>query len=436
MNAGNIEVHIDFAGGQKRVGLLRRNRRDGKETLSFEYHEDWRKDPLAFSLQPALKISDAPYYPDGGLGIFGSIGDSAPDTWGRNLMQRAERRAAKRENRAVRTLLEADYLLGVADITRLGALRFRNEGDPVFQAPIDSGVPSLVRLAELLHVTERLERDEETDDDLRLIFAPGSSLGGARPKASVVDNEGRLAIAKFPKENDLYRIELWEQVALTLADKAKIEVPRHQLVDVAGKQALLSWRFDRDGNTRIPFLSAMSMLGAKDNTPMSYPELADELTRHGSDATNDLKQLYRRVAFNILVSNVDDHLRNHGFLWDGLKGWTLSPVYDLNPVPTDVKQRVLSTRISIDDATCDIGLLESVSDDFSLSLNDGREIIREVSEATSRWREIARACGASSSEVERMESAFEHQDLANALKATTAVPASAGAKRKRRGPRL
>nr|UVY99781.1 hypothetical protein K4M19_00091 [Agrobacterium fabrum] len=179
-------------------------------------------------------------------------------------MQRAERRSAEREGRAVRTLSESDYLLGVADETRLGALRFRWVGDEVFQAPIQTGVPAIIELGRLVQITERILRDEETDEDLQLIFAPGSSLGGARPKASVVDQHGHLSIAKFPKETDEYSIETWEEVALRLAEKAGIATPQHQLVEVAGKAVMLSRRFDRNGAIRIPFLSAMAMMGARD----------------------------------------------------------------------------------------------------------------------------------------------------------------------------
>jgi len=193
-------------------------------------------------------------------------------------MQRAERRSAEREGRAVRTLAESDYLLGVADKTRLGALRFRLVGEEDFQAPVRAGVPALIELGRLLQITERIFRDEETDEDLQLIFAPGSSLGGARPKASVIDRHGHLSIAKFPKETDDYSVETWEEIALRLAGKAGITTPKHELVQVAGKAVLLSRRFDRAGAIRTPFLSAMAMMAAKDGERGSYPEIVDALT--------------------------------------------------------------------------------------------------------------------------------------------------------------
>src|SRR5579871_1146406 len=213
----DIEVHIDLNGRTRPVGLARSNKIRGNETVVFEYAPEWLADPDRFSIEPALALTRGGFAPPAGQAIFGSIGDSAPDTWGRRLMQRAERRLAEREGRAVRTLAESDYLLGVADETRLGALRFRWAGEDVFRAPLRAGVPALIELGRLLAVTERVLRDEETDEDLQLIFAPGSSLGGSRPKASVIDQHGHLSIAKFPKETDDYSMETWEEIAFRLA---------------------------------------------------------------------------------------------------------------------------------------------------------------------------------------------------------------------------
>ena len=383
--------------------------------MSFEYHADWLNEPAKFSLEPALTLNRGAFSPQAGQPIFGSIGDSAPDTWGRRLMQRAERRSADREGRPVRTLMEADYLLGVSDVSRLGALRFRRSGENEFQSPTTAGVPPQIELGRLLQITERILRDEETDEDLQMIFAPGSSLGGARPKASVIDQHGRLAIAKFPKETDDYSIEVWEFIALQLAVDAGIRTPEHELVRIAGKPVLLSRRFDRDGMTRIPFLSAMSMMGLKDGDHGSYPELVDVLTQHGAQTAIDAEELYRRMVFNVLTSNVDDHLRNHGFLWAGRGGWTLSPAYDLNPTPADVRQRILTTNISLDEATCDLELVRSVAGYFGLADARATEIIKQVASATAKWREVAAACSVRPNEIRRMESAFEHADLASAL---------------------
>ncbi len=411
----DIEVHIDLDGRTQRVGLLRQYPARRGEAITFEYVEAWLAGINHFSLEPALTLSRGVFAPRRGQAIFGSIGDSAPDTWGRRLMQRAERRRADREGRTVKTLSEIDYLLGVSDETRLGALRFRSYGDETFQAPRRSGVPAIVELGRLLQITERVLRDEETEEDLQLIFAPGSSLGGARPKASVIDQNGHLSIAKFPKETDEYSIETWEEMALRLAAQAGITTPDHELIQIGGKAVLLSRRFDRMGAARIPFLSAMAMTGSVDGEQGSYPEIVDELARHGAQAKADAEELYRRMTFNVLISNVDDHLRNHGFLWLGRNGWSLSPVYDLNPTPTDLKARILTTRIDLDEATCSIELVESAAEYFGLPLARAREIIKETANATAGWRVVAREVGARSSEIARMASAFEHDELTRAL---------------------
>lgn len=410
----DVEVHIDLDGTTWPVGLLRRHVSRRAETVTFEYDDAWLADNKRFSIEPALTLTRGVFSTPSNQAIFGSIGDSAPDTWGRRLMQRSERRQSEKEKRAVRTLTEADYLLGVADETRLGALRFRWSDDPAFQAPPRAAVPPLIELGRLLQITERILRDEETDEDLQLIVAPGSSLGGARPKASVVDQHGHLAIAKFPKETDDYSIETWEEVALRLADRAGIVTPDHELIEVADKPVLLSRRFDRRETVRIPFLSAMSMTGSADGERGSYPELVDALARHGANAKADAAALYRRMVFNVLVSNVDDHLRNHGFLWLSKNGWSLSPAYDLNPTPTDVKARILTTNIDLDEGTCSIDLVESVADFFGIALPVAREIIREVGAAVADWRAVATAVGARPSEINRMASAFEHDDLKKA----------------------
>jgi serine/threonine-protein kinase HipA len=411
----DFEVHLSRDGETRLVGHARSNRVRGKETVHFEYADGWLRDADSFALEPGLPLTRGGFQPPAGQTIHGSLGDSAPDTWGRRLMQRAERRQAEREGRAVRTLMESDYLLGVADETRLGALRFRRAGEEGFLARPRAGVPALVKLGALLESTERILRDEETDEDLQLIFAPGSSLGGARPKASVIDQHGRLSIAKFPKETDDYSIETWEEIALRLAERAGITTTDHELLHVAGKAVLLSRRFDREGDVRIPFLSAMAMTGARDGEGGSYPEMVDALSSHGAQAKRDARELYRRVAFHVLVSNVDDHLRNHGFLRTGKAGWVLSPAYDLNPVPVDLKARVLTTNIDLDEGTCSIGLLEAAAGYFALSLADARSILGQVARATSRWREVAREVGAAPSELDRMASAFEHDELRQAL---------------------
>lgn len=411
----DFEVHIELAGLVHRVGLAHCRNVRGREAVSFRYDPSWLVNPKKFALEPALPLGRGEFMPAPGQAIFGSIGDSAPDTWGRRLMQRAERRRADAERRRPRTLTETDYLLGVADETRLGALRFRRVGEQAFQASDGRGVPSIVELGRLLQVTERLIREEETEEDLLLIFAPGSSLGGARPKASIIDQHGNLSIAKFPKETDQYSIETWESIALTLAERAGILTARHELLAVAGKAVLLSKRFDRTATGRIPFMSAMALMQAKDGETGSYPEIVDLLTRHSGKAREDAHQLYRRVVFNVMISNVDDHLRNHGFLWNQRDGWRLSPAYDLNPVPADIKAAILTTNITLEEGTCSVSLLEEAAELFGLKLAGARSIIKEVAMATADWRTVASGAGVRRQEIERMASAFEHDEHEKAL---------------------
>jgi len=415
-----VEVHIDLDGATHRVGTMRLYVRGGRNSVTFEYHKSWLDFAGKFSLEPTLMVGEGIFTPDREREMFACIGDSAPDTWGRRLMQRMERRTAKKERRAVRTLTEIDYLLGVADIARMGALRFKRAESLDFQTPLrNGGVPLFIDLPRLLAITERLLRDEDTDEDLLMLFAPGSSLGGARPKASVRDHDGHLLIAKFPKEDDDYCIGGWEDLALSLAENAGINTSRHRTEIVAGKTILLSRRFDRNLNgDRVPFLSAMSMLDLNDGVRSSYPELVDVMRINGLATKADTIELYRRMIFNILISNVDDHLRNHGFLWTGDQGWKLSPAYDLNPVPADVKAHILSTNISLDEGTCSIELARQSAGYFNLTLKEADEIIRPVADAVACWRQLAKHKHLRATEIERMESAFDHDELKLALTMT------------------
>ena len=365
-----------------------------------------------FSLEPALTLGPGPFHTPADTPLFGAIGDSAPDRWGRALMRRMERRRAEREGKAPRTLQEIDFLLLVDDEARQSALRFaEREGGPFLREEGVKRIPPLVELPKLLSAAEHVMEETDTEEDLRLLFAPGSSLGGARPKASVIEKDGHLAIAKFPRRDDEINTVAWEAVALTLARKAGIAVPAARVETVANKPVLLLRRFDRDGARRIPFLSAMSMLGARDNETRSYLEIVDALRQHGAAPKEDMHELWRRLVFNILISNTDDHLRNHGFLYEGPNGWRLSPAYDLNPVPTDIKPRILSTAINEDDNTASLALAMEVAGYFELDADKAREIAAQVGKAVSKWRDVAARHGLTKPEINRMASAFEHQDL-------------------------
>jgi serine/threonine-protein kinase HipA len=242
-------------------------------------------------------------------------------------------------------------------------------------------------------------------------------LGGARPKAAVFDKDGSLAIAKFPLEQDECPVEKWEAAALTLAEKAGIQVPAWRLVSVLGRSVLLERRFDRNEvGHRIPFLSSMSMLEANDGDKRSYLEIADGLNRYGANPDKDREDLWRRMVFNILTSNVDDHLRNHGCLYTGPDGWKLSPAYDLNPVPTDIRPRILSTAIDFDNADASLDLALSVSQGFGIDDKRAREIAAEVGAVVALWRDAAAKVGLTKAQTDRMSSAFEHKDLEQARK--------------------
>jgi len=404
-------VHADLAGKPQLVGRLYTHVRRGRETASFEYDPSWLDHDERYSLEPALALGPGPFHAGADRPLFGAIGDSAPDRWGRVLMRRAERRRAVAAGDAPRTLFEIDYLLQVNDEARMGALRFAGQpGGPFLAPPGDPAVPPLVELPGLLSAADRVVADNEDDDDLRLLLAPGSSLGGARPKASVRDADGRLALAKFPHRDDEWNDVLWEAVALSLAGKAGINVPSFRVETIAGRHVLVLGRFDRDGVTRIPFVSALGMIGAQDNEVRSYLELADVLRRQGARPADDLRRLWRRMVFTILISNVDDHLRNHGFLYTGNEGWVLSPAYDLNPVPVDVKPRVLSTAIDEQDPTASLELALSVAEYFELGPDEARQIAGIVGDAVAGWRRVAASYGISAGECERMSSAFEHAD--------------------------
>jgi serine/threonine-protein kinase HipA len=331
-------------------------------------------------------------------------------------MRRMERRRAEHEKQTPRTLHEIDYLLLVDDEARAGALRFaETEGGPFLRQEEAKRIPPLVELPELLMAVEHVMDDTDTEEDLRLLFAPGSSLGGARPKASVREKDGSLAIAKFPRKDDEIHAVLWEAVALSLAQKAGIPVPTARVETVADKPVLLLRRFDREGARRIPFLSAMSMLGAKDNETRSYLEMVDALRQHGAAPKADMEALWRRIVFNILISNTDDHLRNHGFLYGGSDGWRLSPAYDLNPVPVDVKPRILTTAINEEDTTASLSIAMEVAGYFELDNAEAREIAAQVGKAVSNWRDEAAGQGITRNEIDRMASAFEHEDMKEAL---------------------
>lgn len=409
-------VYVDLDGKPHLMGRLWAHVRKNKESASFEYEKTWLENPVCFSLEPALQVGPGAFHTPADTPMFGAIGDSAPDRWGRALMRRAERRRAQRASTAPRSLQEIDFLLLVDDETRQGALRFaEKEGGPFLREAGVKRIPPLAELPELLSAAEHVIENRDTEEDLRLLIAPGSSLGGARPKASVLEKDGQLAIAKFPRRDDEINTVEWEAVALALAKKGGITVPHSRVETVSNKPVILVRRFDRHRAVRIPFLSAMSMLAAKDRDTRSYLEIVDALRQHGAASKEDMEELWRRIVFSILISNTDDHLRNHGFLYAGQSGWRLSPAYDVNPVPVDIRPRILTTAINEDDGTASLDLAMSVAEYFELGRDKAKAIAAQVGKAVSTWRNVAGQHGISKTEINRMASAFEHEDLKKAL---------------------
>ncbi|HUU02758.1 MAG TPA: HipA domain-containing protein [Myxococcota bacterium] len=397
-------VYIDLEGEPVLAGRLFSRVRKGRESASFEYDNTWRNDPRAFGLDPVqLPLGAGTFHAPAQTALFNGFTDGAPDRWGRTLL----RRLARRHGVPARTLFEIDFLILVDDETRQGAYRYREASGKEFLAPHGlQRIPPLVDLPRLLGATRRVLDNDETDDDLSLLLAPGSSLGGARPKASVKDTDGSLLIAKFPRRDDELPMCEWEFVAIQLAYRAGISVGQSRLVSAGNARVFINKRFDRNGARRIPFLSALTMLGARDNQQHSYLEIADAIRQNGSHVRADLGQLWRRIVFNIMVANSDDHLRNHGFLWDG-EGWTLSPAYDLNPTPLDIKPRVLALAINEDDPTGSIELALSVAEYFDLRKQQAIEIVEQISKAVASWADLAKSTGMSAAQIDRARSAFE-----------------------------
>ncbi|MCE3045210.1 type II toxin-antitoxin system HipA family toxin [Legionella sp. 16cNR16C] len=412
MSSQQIFVSIELGEKTHKVGKLWFHQRGSRQSASFEYDPDWLKHSEKFALDPAIQLTSGAFHTTPDQILFGAIGDSAPDRWGRVLMRRAESGRAKLAREVPRTLSEADYLLGVNDEARQGALRFSlADGGPYLAPKNKESIPPLISLPKLLSATERYLDDDETAEDLKILLAPGSSLGGARPKASVRDKDGHLAIAKFPKKDDEFNVVVWEAVALTLAEKAGIKTTEWRLEPIMDKPVLLLRRFDRQSAQRVPFLSAMSMLGAKDNDPHSYLDIAYAIMQNGANPNSDLEELWRRIIFSVLISNTDDHLRNHGFLYERNKGWRLSPAYDVNPTPVEIKARMLSTSINYDDPTASIDLALSIIEDFRIKKATALKIIKEVALAVSEWRSVATRLGLIKREIDHMASAFEHEEL-------------------------
>jgi serine/threonine-protein kinase HipA len=399
-----VEVHVDLDTGTTLAGTVYFNTRRGQLSSTFTYDRGYVSSPDSFDISPDLPRANVTSVTEG---LPGALSDSAPDRWGRNLITKKVQSAAKSAGQKSPTLTEVDYLLGVSDLTRQGALRYRRD-DTDFLS-IGAGVPKLIELPRLLNAATIVARDARGDDEFAaiktLLDAGTGSLGGARPKASVRDG-GRLLIAKFPHPEDEWDVEAWEATTLDLASAAGIQVPSHNLVDVDGKNVLLLERFDRRDGLRIPYVSGMTLLGSSDGVGRDYTELAEAITELGSRVNNDLGDLWRRVAFSVVVNNSDDHLRNHGFLFeDG--GWTLSPMFDVNPNPDLGKERSTSIGFQTDSRETARALMETAPD-FGLSPKDARRIWDDVLAATENWRDIAKANGVRERDLDDFAESLDH----------------------------
>ncbi|MCD8014322.1 MAG: type II toxin-antitoxin system HipA family toxin [Lachnospiraceae bacterium] len=406
-----IFVYADWGDYEnERMGTIYVTRSRGRELFSFEYDSLWMKQ-AGTSLDPDLQLYSGRQYTSGDKPLFGIFADSCPDRWGRMLMRRREAIRARKAGEKPARLLESDYLLGVYDEARMGALRFKTDMDGVFLASDkELATPPWTTLRELETASLSFEKDEDRLNEkwLNMLLAPGSSLGGARPKATVMAPDGSLWIAKFPSKQDEWNTGAWEMVAHELAAMCGLDVPEAKLENFSKEgSTFLVKRFDRDGKKRIHFSSAMTLLGKTDGASAadgsSYLELVSFIRANGARPEKDLKELWKRIVFSMAISNTDDHFRNHGFLMDN-EGWKLSPLYDVNP---DIYGDSLSLNVSEEDASIDFGLALEVAEQFGLAKREAEGEIENVkSIVRDYWQETAKRYGLGRSAIEWMRPAF------------------------------
>ncbi|MFA6817256.1 MAG: HipA domain-containing protein, partial [Lentisphaeria bacterium] len=406
-----IYVYFDIHENPQFMGILLVQFIRGKEIASFEFNPSWLTTHPSQLLDPELQFFAGPQYSQ--KNNFGLFMDSAPDRWGRKLMQRREIILAKQENRPIRPLQQSDYLLGVYDKTRMGGLRFKLSPDGSFLNDNQTiPTPPWTQLRELENACRHLEKDAsmiETKKWLSMLIAPGSSLGGARPKANVCDNQNNLWIAKFPNHNDSNNTSAWEYITMQMAKDIGLNTPEIRLEKFSkyGSTFLVK-RFDRQKERRIHFASAMTLLnqtdGANATNNISYLDLAEFIVEHCTNITENLQELWTRMTFSIAVSNTDDHLQNHGFLLTD-QGWTLSPVYDINPNPDGYG---LSLNISDMDNSLDFHLAEEVAPYFRIDNNQMNTILKKIRTVVSHYKKYASCCHIPNNEIESMQNAFQY----------------------------
>ena len=407
----NILVYADYLSFHNElVGTLYVSQQKGKEFYSFEYSDNWLKNG-SITLDPDLKLYKGRQYITDDKVIFGIFADSCPDRWGRRLMQRREEMRARSADERPKKLLESDYLLGVFDDARMGGLRFKTSEDGSYLSDDkDYATPPWTSLRELEHASTEFEKNDNALEEkwLKQLLAPGSSLGGARPKASVLAPDGSLWIAKFPSRHDDIDVGAWEMVIHELALMCNLNVPEAQTEHFSklGTTFLVK-RFDRDNNKRIHFSSAMTLLGKKDGADAasgnSYLDIVSFIKANGAFPSNDTFELWKRIVFSIAVSNTDDHFRNHGFILTQ-KGWTLSPMYDVNP---DIYGEYLSLNVDESQSDLSFDLAFSAAKYYGVNEKKAKETIDEVKRTVSNnWQPLAKKQGINRSEIERMKYAF------------------------------
>jgi len=418
-NKFDIYVYAHWLGmpEPKIIGILSAHFAKGKKAFSFEYDKNWVRSGQRMLLDPDIQFYSGPQYPNQKEN-FGIFLDSMPDTWGRTLMKRREAQLARKNNEKPKTLYDIDFLLGVYDESRMGALRFKTDPNGEFlDNNKTTSTPPWSSIRELQNAASSFENDDDNDEVkkwLSVLMAPGSSLGGARPKANILDNDKSLWIAKFPSKTDSTDKGAWEYLGYKLAISAGIEMAPCRIEKIMGnRHTFFTKRFDREYEERIHFASAMTMTGNNEDTirdnPASYLDIAEFISNNGANVEANLHQLWRRIIFNIAISNTDDHLRNHGFILTA-EGWILSPAYDLNP---SIDKDGLALNIDMDNNALDWDLAKSVGEYFRLNKNQMDIIIKEVLEATSNWKTIAKEVGISRAEQELMTKAFITSEIEN-----------------------
>lgn len=402
-----LEVWLDanFLGQMHKVGVLAHDRGQ----VRFHYDKDWLKHPSCFALDPDLTLDAEPFFPKSEAGNFGVFLDSSPDRWGQTLMKRREMLEAKDEGRKPRNLYAWDFLIGVQDSTRQGALRFRREGETEFLGTHALPAPPITSLREMAAVAHEITNKRIDDLDalrrwLSVLVAPGASLGGARPKANFTDTDSSLWIAKFPARDDERDVGAWEMVTRLLAERSEIEVPPARLIRFGDYSTFCVRRFDRADNGRVFYASAMTMLKRSESEGSSYLDLAEFIQNNGDTncIAHDLEQLFRRVVFNVAVSNRDDHLRNHGFILSKA-GWRLSPAFDMNP-SLDKHDHVLNLDDS--DNRPNMDTVRLTAEWYGLSVQRADEIVNNILATVAQWRDVAAKVGISNADIELMAPSF------------------------------